>query len=264
MPASGSGLLAGRVPRRAVVDLGSAPGGATGARFVATADQTEFIVKSPSASARAGPFVAPNELIGVQLAAMLEIPVLPWEFILLPGGELGFGSLRLDSADFAPMSDSIAAQLTNSTEFCAVAVLDLWICNRDRHGGNLLARRNRHNQGGGYSMLANEHSHALLHGVADPAQLAATYATVPPAQFFRCSQLLGGVVPCSRLGDTLDLVESLPRETVEGVVAGVPDAWMKQSAREHVARFLTDRARNIRVLMQGCVPLFPSLNGITL
>jgi len=255
-------LYGGRTAKRIVADLGPAPGGVTNSRFMATGDLTEFIVKAGSYCSGIGPYIPANEMVDAELANLVDIPVLPWQFLYLPGGELAWGSLRIDNADFAPMSPGMVGLLADATLFSAVAVFDFWICNTDRHSGNLLCRKNRNVSG--YALLPNDHSHALIREHFDPAMLAVTYSTVAPVRFFRSPELRQGVIDCGHLRDTIDRIETIPDNAISMVVAGVPDAWMDQAVQVLLTDFLIARARQIRSLLQPHMVLFPNAAGVVL
>jgi len=255
-------LRAGRTIRRAVADLGAAPGGVSNARFVATSDWTEYIVKAPTLCAGVGPYIPANELIAAELAVLVDIPVLPWVFIELPSGDLGWGSLRIHTADFARMSPAVAAHLDDSSMFSAIAVFDLWIGNTDRHGGNLLGKRAH--VGGGYSLLANDHSHALLREHRVPGDLEGYWNQCGPADFWRCPQLVENVSDCRRLRSTIDSIEAMSDAVIGTVVANVPDDWMSGSVKADLTEVLIRRALRIRSLMQAQMSWFPQTPGVVL
>jgi hypothetical protein len=249
----------GRAAKRAVIDLGAAAG-ASRARFVATADFTEFIVKAPSLCREVGPYIPANEMVCAEIAGVLGIPVLPWEFIELPDGDLGFGSLRMTNADFASMSEPIANQIANPELFSSVAVFDLWVCNTDRHAGNLLARRGRDE----YTLLANDHSHTLIREHMDPATLADSYSRLGPEAFFRSGELRARVMDCRFLRDTLGAVEAFDEQVLRSIVSSVPVAWMSEDVKSQLSEFLLVRARTIRSIFQGVSSFFPKLAGVAL
>lgn len=257
-----SNLYGGRTAKRAIVDLGPAPGGVSKARYVATRDLSEYIVKAPSFCLAVGPYIPANELIAAELANAADIPVLPWQFIQLPSGDLGWGSLRVDTADFANMGPTIFASLDEPDMISAVAVFDLWIGNTDRHNGNLLGRRNR--RGGGYSLLANDHSHALVREMFDPTQLYQHYQSIPMNAYFRSNVLRANVTLCDHFKETLELIESLDESDIRSIVEGVPDNWMSGSIRKAVADFLIGRAQNLRTLLNQALVLFPQMSGVSL
>lgn len=241
------------------MDLGRAPGGVTGAIFVATADLTEYIVKAPSLCSQAGPYIPANELIAAELATLVGVPALPWELIGLPSGDTGFGSLRMRDADFTAMTDTVADQVLDQGTFGDIAVFDLWIANTDRHRGNLLARRSH---SGGYGLLANDHSHALVRAHMNPLDLSNEYQAIPVTDFFRCQQLRDRVLNNLRLGEVLDRVRDIAEDQVRNVVGGVPPPWLDDDAKQAVSDFLVQRARNIRSMMRTANHLFPNFSGV--
>ena len=247
----------GRDVKVAISDLGHASG-ASGAVFVLTSDLTEYIVKTRSAAAKLNPYVPANEVICATLADILGLPVLPWEFIRMPEGEIGFGSLRMANREFARMSPGIVPQLQNPELFGAIALFDLWLGNTDRHRGNLLARKAR----GKYWLLVNDHSHALVHGEALPENLEEVFKTqVRPEDFFRCPELVEGAEVNPVMREKLDAIEGLELTTVEEVVSSVPDDWMRHEDQRRVASFIHGRSREVRALMNDVTDLFPRMKG---
>ncbi|MEX2237920.1 MAG: HipA family kinase [Dehalococcoidia bacterium] len=242
--------------------MGAAPEGVTGAHFVATNDLTEYICKANSFCPPAvGPYVPANEMIAAQLAGQLEIPVLPWEFLELPGGELAFGSLKLSNAEFGPLTSASASQLVAPTLLEALAVFDLFIANTDRHCKNIVARKAG---AGRYQVIANDHSHCLVRGTWDPSNLANVYETIlqqQPSAFFSCQELVSRVRNVAKLRETTSKVESIGRGTLQDIVDGVPDAWMDHQVKATMVGFLEDRATNIRTLLNRVRGVFPNLGG---
>ena len=248
----------GRAVKVAIGELGGASG-ASHAVFVLTSSLTEYIVKTTSAAARLGPYVPANEVICATFADILDLPVLPWDFIRMPGGEIGFGSLRMPSHQFAMMSPGIVADLENAELFGVIALFDLWLCNTDRHRGNLLARRAR---GGKYRLLLNDHSHALVHGRASPENLDEVFKNqVRPDRFFRCPELVSGAEANALMRQKLDVIEGLSLTTIEEVVSSLPDDWMTRQDQQRVASFIHRRSREVRSLMNGVTDLFPRMKG---
>ena len=249
--------------RRAVAELGPVGSGATGAFYVQTIDGTEYVAKAKSRYVD-GPYVPANELICADLGAGLGFPVLPTELIVVAGGETAFGSLRMANDEFTPMSSATAAKLLEPEYFSMVAVLDLFVCNTDRHPGNLLARKLRNPRG--LRLLAVDHSHALSGPGITPADVPAFFAQVDslaPERYFASHDLREGVYDCQTLRDALGSVEVLHDE-IAGVVASVPSEWLSDQEKEILIKFLQERAPKIRALLQGAQHLFPKLKGAAL
>src|SRR5713226_7424324 len=150
-------------------DLGPVGKGASGARYVSAENGTEYLIKGPSLKLKSTghpehPHVAANELIAAGLARLLGLPTLDSRIVEMRG-QLFFASVWMPAGTFY---DPITAELFNG---CAnrdrtygLVVFDAWLCNTDRHGGNLLVRRAGIPDNGGerLSLLLNDHSHCLV------------------------------------------------------------------------------------------------------
>ena len=242
---------------RAEAKLSDASGASKGV-FVVTRAGDEYLVKAKSLCDMVGPYIPANELVAVELADWLDLPVLAWDYVQLPDGDIGFGSRRMQNAEFGNLNNRMAALLYDPSYLSAIAVFDLWIANTDRHSKNLLCRKRR---GGTYQVLAHDHSHALVREHLDPTKLAEFAANAPREHFFHSDELRAAVRRCARLEATLEMISTVHEDVVRAVVNDVPESWMGAAVKELVIVFLLERSRRIRTLFATVEDLFPNLVG---
>ena len=111
--------FASRAIKKAVVKTGDAQG-TSGAIFVATLAGEEYLVKAKSLCDSVGPFIPANELIAIELAEQLGIPVLGWDFVELQDGDVGFGLRRMKNAEFGRLNSKMLGLLAEPDLLSAI------------------------------------------------------------------------------------------------------------------------------------------------
>jgi hypothetical protein len=111
--------------------------GASNARAVLAENGSEYIIKGPSL-APGNAYVAVNEHVAACLAEQLGLPVLDHR-ILDMNGDLFFAGAWMAQGTFLPhTSEDLFNKCDNKEQVYGLVTLDAWVCNTDRHAGNLL------------------------------------------------------------------------------------------------------------------------------
>lgn len=250
-------------PRRTYLeverDYGVVANSATKPRSVLATNGSRYLIKGPSLSPER-PYVAANELVVVELANWLGLPVLDHR-ILQHGAELVFGSLLMSRATFHDSTtEELFGRCQNRDKVYELIAFDTWIRNTDRHHQNLLIRIDKV-EGGTEEMLFlifNDHSECPLHPGLLPTQLGSMMDT-PLSSCIRLDFLKKAVVSTERLNEAIETIESTPDDDVMQIVKGTPQQWLSDDEKILVADFLCQRKSRVRALIKDGRSCFPNI-----
>jgi hypothetical protein len=248
--------------------VGGSTATASAPRHVIAENMQEYIIKGPSITP-GHPFVAANELISVRLAGVLGLPVLDHAIIEL-AGDIYFGSAWMPRTSYYEgFTEVVLSRSVNRDRIYDIVVFDVWLCNKDRHPNNLVARRQGNAVGPGYSpscfIILNDHSHCpVFPGDPDtghPSRLPAAVTLPIEPRNLKIPCLADAVTDRSRLSQAIDAAQSISNETLLSIVSSVPDPFLPANQRGNIVRFLTGRRDHLRVLFEDGRGAFRNLGG---
>jgi len=141
---------------RVLDDLGAIGRGASAAHYVLAENGIEYIIKGPSFTPQ-HPYVAANELLAALIARQLGLPILDFAVVQM-GQDLFFASAFMQGGTFHPqIRTDLFDRCENKERVYGMLVFDAWICNIDRHDGNLLVRTTRRGGQEHTTLLLNDH-----------------------------------------------------------------------------------------------------------
>lgn len=256
------------------LDLGPVSGGVSNARQVRCENGEEYIIKSRNLSP-SNSYIAGNEYIAARLTEILELPILDSRIVRWHGN-LHFASrwMHPNTHDSLPTPDKIS-QCSNSYRVYDMAVFDVWLCNVDRHRGNIVMRLHPRPDGSVVrTLLFNDHSHCLLAPgraphlqsttVHDLGNLAKTgfCSSVPPHDtFFRARIIEHLIEDVAMLREALDRVAAIPNHAIKSVVSGVPPDFIPTSDRAGIENFLLNRRKALKQIFRNELAFFKNLSG---
>lgn len=238
--------------------------GASHAKFVRAEDRNDYIIKEPKLTPEHR-LVAANELIAVQLAAHVGIPVRE-HAVLAMGPDLFFGSSRMIANTFETLTEALYRRCGNRSIIYQVVAFDVWLINGDRHNGNLLARVVPGSKPSEYALLANDHSHCLVWPREDASVLTGLVGAPldctrrPP--FVKIPFIRGDIVDGSKIHQAIDQIESITDQALDAIVNSVPDGLIDANDRVIYGGFLKGRRDRLRKIFHDGGSLLPNLTGI--
>lgn len=251
-------------PRRMLVidDYGPIGRGVSQAHYVRAENGNEYLIKGP-ALFPAHHYVAANELIAAGLGQLLGLPILDYQ-VLDMGGKLYFGSSYMQMPSFYDhVDEDLFNRCQNRGRVYDLVAFDAWVCNKDRHAGNLLVRRSQSRRDGQESLtlLLNDHSHCLVLPGQTPSHLTTLIGT-PPTNYIRLHFVRDAIVSTQLLSAALDAVDALSDDRIVGVVRAVPEDFLPPQDIASIEAFLLSRKSELRRVFRdsGCNG-FPRLQG---
>jgi hypothetical protein len=249
-----------RRPLRVVDDHGPVGQGASAARHVLAENGSEYIIKGPSLTP-GHRYVAANEYIAACLADTLGLPILDYRIVVMKG-ELFFASSWMAKGSFySGTTEDLFDLCSNRDKVYDLVVFDVWICNVDRHAGNLLVRRLQ-GRGGNerHLLLLNDHSHCLVIPGETPSHLANKLDS-PPQQYVILDFVRNAIKDAARLSSALDTVRALDSNTLKSTVQSVPDAFLRDEEKGAYEDFLLARKDRLRTIFMNGLNCFSRLQG---
>lgn len=243
---------------RGIAELGSLAG-ASGAKLVDWLPHGRYAAKEHSDQLR--PYTLVSEWLAADIASLLDLSVPARQVV--PCGQNGaFGvEWRAEAKSFQP---GMETKLTNPEAVIGMLAFDVFVCNRDRHAGNVLLQRPSPEMER-YTLYLIDHSHALIGDLADVAELERWRSSHPdPGSFLRVApqELRGLVDDAARFDPWVSRIGALTRSQLEDSAARIPSGW-KPSPDEipSLIDFLMDRRSAMRGLMGQAGPYLPSLHA---
>lgn len=243
---------------RVIDDYGPVGEGVSQAHYVLAENGSEYIIKGPSLVPH--PYVAANELIAVNLAELLGLPVLDHQIVEM-NGKLFFGNQYMSQGSFYPhITEELFNRCDNRDRVYDLVVFDAWICNIDRHATNLVARSKRRQGIDQILMLLNDHSHCLMRPGFIPSQLSGFLST-GILEYTRLPFVLTAIQNVLRLSEALDAVEAIPNDDIHAAVALTPSELLDPAECPTVVQFLLARRSTLRAAFRANRGVFSQLGG---
>lgn len=196
------------------------------------------------------PYTVPSELICANLARAIRLPVPPSLVVEDANGVPFHVSMNFVLAgQNLPPADAAAA-VAHDASLCAGAVLfDLWICNGDRHAGNLAfdAAQGR--------MMLFDHSHALFASQDIDAWLARAQSAFN----------IGGHCLAAHLQRATDFaswnsrIAQVPEYFIEGLVEDAVEVGLPVGKVRACTDFLLHRRKNLLSILETGAHAFPQV-----
>jgi hypothetical protein len=205
------------------------------------------------ASSPEHPLAVVNELICADLARAVKLPIPPSFLVHDKDGKPFHVSLNFHlSGEDLPPADAEAIVTAEPQLACGIILFDMWICNGDRHSGNIAYDKTLK------KVTIFDHSHAFLNG-----QNGRTFL-----EGQRSQPAIGGHCLASRIRSMdgfamwQDRIASIPefyiREAV-GQTVGV--GIMTDDLARFAIDYLLDRRKHLQALIQGHRALFPKIEA---
>jgi len=194
------------------------------------------------------PYIVPNELICAALASACRLPIPPG-FLVKHEDQSAFVSMNFNlSGENLPPADPDAIVAAHPSVAWGITLFDVWVCNLDRHNGNL-----------SYNVATNtpqifDHSHALF-GQGGRAHLEAQMDAL--AIGGHC--LAGRLTTLSMADEWLARICAVPEFYVRSVCAEVDTLGVAEGESAWVADFLLERRTKIKALVNANRGQFPSV-----
>jgi len=242
---------------RGIAELGSL-GGVSGAKLVDWLPHGRYAVKEHSGALP--PYTLVSEWLAADVASLLDLPV-PARQVVPCGQNDAFGlEWRADAKSFQP---GMEAKLTNPEAVIGMIAFDVFVCNRDRHSGNVLLQRPSPDMER-YTLYLVDHSHALIGDLADMGDFARWCNSHPdPGSFIQVApqELRGLVDDLARFDPWVSRIGALTRSQFEESAARIPTSW-KPSPDEipSLIDFLISRQNAMQGLIGQAGPYLPNLN----
>jgi hypothetical protein len=211
---------------------------------------------------RQGPHVLAAELVASSLARWFGLTVPDFAVIRLPA-EACFDLPRGARVEPGPAfvsrhvsgrtwggSDTELRILENPSDITRLVVLDTWLRNCDRYPADLSARKPNYanvyladmEKAGQAKLVAIDHTHCFDCG-RDLSERLAHIDHVRDERTYGLFPAFAGFVTRSQVSWCGALLESLQRETVDGIIATVPAEWqVDERARTALASLVHGRA----------------------
>lgn len=207
----------------------------------------------------AKPYTLVSEYVCADIASLLGLPIPARQIIPFKGKKmLGF-EWRGDAKSFEA---GMEAKLTNANAIPGMLAFDVLVCNRDRHGGNVLLQRPSPNLDR-YTFYLIDHSHALIGDMPSMGTLMEFLDRHhDPNSFLQVAplQLRALVSDWADFDPWLLKIESLTETNLENILVGIPDEWRpQQNDCVLIIDFLLARKNRVRHLLGDGRLCFPKL-----
>jgi hypothetical protein len=194
-----------------------------------------------------------NELISCRLAKLLHLNVAEVELAKI-GGKRGVVSIVQPAARHYSwnqlgrrLNGSIVKHLDDPKQLLQTFVFDIWICNVDRHGGNIVTIP----AGGKYSFYLIDHGLSLLG--------ARTFKRVPwkspywnrVSKYNRhyVSGLRSYIHAYDQLEPFVRRIQNIPASQIRDVIDELPDSVLSSRKKEIVKKLLIKRQQNLHAIV---------------
>jgi hypothetical protein len=231
--------------------------GVTGAAFV----DVSAICKTNSLPQ--DPYIVVNELIAAEMGRVLRLPVPPG-FVVTDGNQ----TPHFASLDFNLTGVSLPPIVPDQFEAAfqayigAILVFDIFICNSDRHAGNLSADYNNPQR---FNLF--DHSHSLLgghhHGAIGQARLAAAVnALVVDGRIGGNPHVLRDRIQDDRLfSEYLNRLTSIPDYYIRATVKEAAQLGLSVAEAQALEDFLLARRASVGPLISQNKAAFPRIGN---
>ncbi|GEB33370.1 MULTISPECIES: HipA family kinase [Brevibacillus] len=197
--------------------------------------------------------VIANELIAYHLAKLLELNVATVELTVVEGKQGIVSIAKPMAAHFnwfqltKKTGGSPVKHLHNPEQLLLTFVFDIWICNIDRHGGNLIVfPKGKH-----YDFYLIDHGSAVLGGVTwRKIHWSADYwLNVSKYNFHYPRGLRAYIRTFRQLLPHVDKIEKIPEHMIRDIVETVPENVLPKLEKEMVVEMLLYRQKKLREMV---------------
>ncbi|CAN5533784.1 hypothetical protein BH20ACT17_BH20ACT17_13350 [soil metagenome] len=233
--------------------------GASHAHYVRASNGSEYIAKGPI-FAPDQPTVAANEFVAAHLAEAVGLPLLDYR-VLDMNGDLLFASAWMDKGSFATgIEKYLLERCVNQDIVYELVVFDAWLCNTDRHNGNLIVRLPK-KPGEAHVVILNDHSHLLVSQHEPTPEGLLRQLDTSPRPYVSLPFVREAIVSKKRLGQAVIRAEAVPEAVVRTAVQATPEALLPGPFREVYERFLIERQARLRKVFKENLDVFPNLEA---
>lgn len=201
-----------------------------------------------------------NELIASRLAKLLGLNAAEVELAEV-NGRLGVVSVVQPAPGHynwnqlgRRVNGSIFKHLTNPEQILQTFVFDIWICNVDRHGGNIVTIP----RGKKYSFYLIDHGIALLGAVSFrgvPWQ-SSYWNHVNRYNRHYIKGMKSRIHSYQQLEPFVEEIQDIPVWRIYQVVDGISDAILASSKKEIVKKMLVTRQQNLHTIVKNWCKAF--------
>ena len=230
-------------------------GGATGAKLFDWLGHGYYAAKRFSPD---HPYTLISEWLCADIASFINLPI-PTRQIIPHNGEkwLGFEWRDNGQTFMAGMEN----KLVNIEAVCGMLLLDVLICNRDRHAGNVVLQHPSPDMDG-YVLNVIDHSHALIGDLPD-FQTFVNYVhfNPDPDTFLRIAppQLRSIVQGMDNFDLWIKKVENIAESQIKNSATHIPIEWRPTpDDTNKLVDFLIERKSKIRGLIGAGISNFPA------
>ena len=251
---------AGDVPLlRVIDDYGEVGQGASRAHYVLAENGSEYIIKGPALTPE-HTLVGANELIAARIAGALGLPVLDFCVVEL-NGKLYFGSSWMQKPTFYPhTTEDLLDRCDNKARVYDLVAFDVFVCNVDRHEGNLLVRRHSGVKKERHLLLLNDHSHCMVLPNESASVLSGRIGD-PPAGYVRLDFVKRAISDVKMFRAAIDRIAGLTDTDIVRIIQTTPDDLLPDKHRGMYSAFLRGRRSRLLDVIRTDVSIFPNLTG---
>jgi hypothetical protein len=204
----------------------------------------------------AGPLLA-NELISYRLARSLNLKVAKIELTKIKGKQGIVSIVRPARYHYTwnelgkRLNDSIINHINESEQLLKTFVFDIWICNIDRHGENLITFP----LGNKYSFYLIDHGLALLGAIKRrrvPWNSSYWNHVVKYNQHY-VRGLRSYIYGYQQLSPFVKQIQSIPAHKIKKIVKSVPTSILPYNKKKIVIKLLLSRQKNLHVIVNRWV-----------
>lgn len=240
-------------------DLGPV-GGASRGRYVRAENGLDYIIKGPSLNPEAR-YIAANELVAAKLAHQLGLPLLDFAVVQMRDDLFFASNYMTDGTYYPQVTEELFDSCDNRDRSYPRVVFDTWLCNEDRHEGNLLVRAIKRASGDVRMLVPNDHSHCLVIGKETPDALATRLDVPPGGKYLKLPFLARAIRETAKLSVAITAVERIDESVLVGAVRSIPAPLLDVAGKQQYEEFLIQRRSRLRELFDGNRSCFPELSG---
>jgi hypothetical protein len=233
-------------PILGVVDLGPVGEGVSGAHWLGVYDEQGLTVYAAKCRSEQHPYLLVNEAVCAAVADALQLPIPAWAAILLDN-QLWFG-LEKKEPKVAYTAENLIS-CVNSDQVPGILVLDVLVCNSDRHIGNAVLHQFQQSPPE-LRLWIIDHSHALVGSRRSvSALLAANNST---RDFLKLPHHRHVLQRRSQFSDFIDRLEGIDSTLFDRIMASLPKEFIPSGADlGALTSFLVARRDEVRSLIDA-------------
>ena len=184
-------------------------------------------------------YVAANEWVAAELARAIGLPILAHDTAEFDG-HVCFAAQYMPKGTWHPnITRDLFDKCLNNDRAYGLVVLDAWVCNTDRHSGNLLVRSKA--AGGGELMLLNDHSHCLVQPGQTTGDLGALIGS-SVGSYVQLDFIREAIADLTTLEAAIGIAEAVSDSAIRLILDSAPTGWwVDQMDLERYERFLVSR-----------------------